>query len=474
MNDPAVLIAIVSTLLSALLSTLAISLRDLSRANLQKIAARRGGLARVLPIIEKAAEHALAVSLPRLFFNLIVVGSVLAAFTGIGPGSQVNWPDLVWATIIAASALYIFGVVIPSSVADHAADSVVHRFAPIIRLLYFITLPLARIIRFLDLIIRRLAGVTEMSEEEELENEIRSVLSEGEHDGALDQSEREMIEAVVEFRSTTVDQIMTPRTEMEGFELTDDLDFIKQFIDDAGHSRIPVYEGDLDHIVGILYAKDLLQYLGHDAKSFSLREVLREPHFVPETKPLRGLLADFQQNRVHLFIVLDEYGGTAGLVTIEDVLEEIVGEIEDEYEPITEAAPSIDLAPEDRLVICDARAYIDDVNDTLEQIDAALPEGEGYDTVGGFVLASLGHMPAVGETFQDNGYVVTVLDAEQTRVTRVQIEFRSPAEVEENGVAEPAVEAAPEADSVEEDAAEETTNNATGEAPEAETKRESS
>ncbi|MEC9373790.1 MAG: hemolysin family protein, partial [Planctomycetota bacterium] len=309
-------------------------------------------------------------------------------------------------------------------IADHAGHVVVHRCAGLVRLLFFLTWPFARALAFIDLVIKRLAGVEDLTDEEELERELMSVVSEGEEEGALDENERQMIEAVVEFRSTTVDQIMTPRTEVEGFELTNDLNYIRAFIEEAGHSRIPVYEGDLDHIAGVLYAKDLLRFLGRDVNGFDLRSILRRPTFVPETKPLRGLLQEFQQNKVHLAIVLDEYGGTAGLVTIEDVLEEIVGEIEDEYEPATETPPSIQLVEGQRSVICDARAYIDDVNDELEAIDASLPEGESYDTVGGFVLSILGHMPVAGESFTLNGFIVKVLEAEPTRVTRVQIDFR--------------------------------------------------
>jgi magnesium and cobalt transporter len=235
---------------------------------------------------------------------------------------------------------------------------------------------------------------------------------------------------------------MTPRTECEGFELTDDLEFIRHFIQTAGHSRIPVYEGDFDHVIGILHAKDLLRFLGHDVRSFKIRSVLRKPTFVPETKPLTHLLDEFQQNKVHMAIVVDEYGGTAGLVTIEDVLEEIVGEIEDEFEPATETPPSIELDEASRAVVVDARAYIDDVNDILENIGAALPENDGYDTVGGFVLATLGHMPVSGEQWRQNGYIIHVIDAEPTRVTRVRITFREhdehrPADAESSSSTDP-------------------------------------
>ena len=216
---------------------------------------------------------------------------------------------------------------------------------------------------------------------------------------------------------------MRPRTEIEGLELTDDLGFIRDFITKAGHSRIPVFKGDLDHILGILYAKDLLEFVGDGSKSeFELRPILREAQFIPETKPVRDVLSEFKTKKVHMSIVLDEYGGTAGLVTIEDVLEELVGEIQDEYEPEDESLPEILVQSGTRTAEVDARAYIDDVNDALEAIGLSIPDEDEYDTVGGFVLSALGRIPEMGENFQANGVVVRVLEAEPTKVTRVLIE----------------------------------------------------
>jgi CBS domain containing-hemolysin-like protein len=301
-------------------------------------------------------------------------------------------------------------------------------------------MPLVAIARIADEIVRRLAGAKELTEEQELEEEIRSVVSERSEDGSLDETGRDMIEAVVGFHSTTVEEIMTPRTEIEGIEMTDDLNAVRDFIATAGHSRIPVYIGNLDQIAGLLYAKDLLSFLGGDASDFKLRPVLREARFVPETKRLDELLTEFQRDKVHMAIVLDEYGGTAGLVTIEDVLEEIVGEIYDEYEPETDAPPEIRVIPDERAAIVDARAHVDDVNDELEALGAELPEHEDYETVGGYVVTSFGHIPVAGESFRHNGFIVTVLDAEPTRVGQVRIELTDgpPDEPERPTVIEPA------------------------------------
>ncbi|TVQ32087.1 MAG: HlyC/CorC family transporter [Phycisphaeraceae bacterium] len=436
MTGLALWIALAAAIVGGLLSTLHMSLREMSRGKLQAIAARKGGAERLAPILDDVGAHALAISLPRVVCNLVVVVGMLVWFTGFGDEARVTWVGLLGSGAVAALLLYLVGVVIPTSVADHAGEDVVHRCAGLIRALYYMTLPLARAVRLVDVIIKRLAGVNDHDIEDEIEREIMNVVSEGEHEGSIGEAERQMIEAVVDLRTATAQEIMTPRTEIEGIELTDDLDYIKSFIDKAGHSRIPVYKGDLDHIVGVLYAKDLLKYLGAEVSNFKLRPILRKPQFVPETKPLLGLLAHFQGDKIHLAIVLDEYGGTAGLVTIEDLLEEIVGEIADEYEPLDEAAPKITVIVDERAVEMDARAYIDDVNDRIEEeLGVELPEGEEYDTVGGFVMTELGHMPVAGESFARNGFVVRVLEAEPTRVAKVRVEFRESSEEEEHAAA---------------------------------------
>jgi CBS domain containing-hemolysin-like protein len=165
--------------------------------------------------------------------------------------------------------------------------------------------------------------------------------------------------------------------------------------------------------------KDLIPYVGQDSgQPFDLRSILREPYMVPESKPVHELLTEFKVSKVHMAIVLDEYGGTAGLVTIEDILEEIVGEIQDEYEPVDETPPGIERLDE-QTVLVDARLRVDDL---MDELDLELPEDRDYDTVGGFVLATLGHLPQAGEQFDFDGVRVTVTEAERTRVNRVRVE----------------------------------------------------
>src|SRR5947209_12736631 len=186
-----------------------------------------------------------------------------------------------------------------------------------------------------------------------------------------------MIESVIEFRDARAGQVMTPRPEIIGIELGASLEEVKITLEESGHSRLPVYDGTLDHIVGILYARDLLRHLGLPPEKFDMRSVMRPAIFVPETKPLRDMLRDFRIQKVHIAIVLDEYGGTAGLVTIEDILEELVGEISDEHEP---SEPAMLRRIDDHAYDVDARMYIDELN---RQVGLSLPEDAGYDTLGG-------------------------------------------------------------------------------------------
>lgn len=430
MTDFSLWVAGGAAVLGGVLSTLHMSLRESSRGAVLELAEMRRKGELLGAIMDRWSDHALAVSLPRLLCNLVTVVATLVYFTGMGPESHVGWPELGKALGLSLLVIYVVGVVVPASLADHAGERIVVSGASVIRALYFVVLPLARLGLFVDALVKRFGGARPHTRAEEIERELLSVVEEGESEGSIGQSERMMIEGVVDLRSRITREIMRPRTEIEAIPYTDDLLTVRDFVGKSGHSRIPVFEGDLDRIAGVLYAKDLLDFLGADPKGFKLRPVLREAHFVPETKPLLNLLAEFQRLHIHMAIVLDEYGLTSGLVTIEDLLEEIVGEIEDERGP-DEDEPRIAVLPAERAVEADARATIVDLNEELEPLEVEVPEGEDYETVGGFVLSALGRIPVAGETFTKDGLAVKVLEAGPMRVGKVRIEF--PAKVEEGG-----------------------------------------
>jgi CBS domain containing-hemolysin-like protein len=231
-----------------------------------------------------------------------------------------------------------------------------------------------------------------------------------------------MIEGVIRFKKADVTETMTPRTDIVSIDADATPDEARRLIVLSGHSRIPVTGGAIDTIVGILYAKDLLsdEAAGRTTAPVRVADVMRPPLFIPATKRLDELLAEFQRAKVHMAVVLDEYGGTAGLVTIEDLIEEIFGVITDEHEDAP-PSPIRRIAP--RTWEVEARAHIDELNDELS---LNLPENEDYETIGGFVLSRLGYIPKAGESLEHQGLRITVLEAEDRRITRLRIE-RAPA-----------------------------------------------
>ncbi|MDX2115133.1 MAG: hemolysin family protein [Planctomycetota bacterium] len=427
-------IMLVLTAAGTLVSALHYALRDFSLVKLQAIAAARGGKV-ADHLVEDAASHVLATGFLRSLCNVAITVCIVLLFHVLeaapgggepGPGGALtlNFPRLLGAFAAASAVIYLFGIVIPMSIAEHAGERLIASSSLALHVLRLVAWPLRGLSLF-DSAIRRLAGAHHVTEQEQMQEDILAVAAEGHREGTIGETERAMIEAVVSFSDRTVEEIMTPRTEIEGFELTDDLGFIQRFIQERGHSRIPVYQGDLDHIVGVLYAKDLIKYLGTDPSKFKLRPVLRRPVWVPETKSLSELMIELRSRKVHLAIVLDEYGGTAGLVTFEDLLEEIVGEIQDEYEPQDEVQPVIDVRLDQRVAEIEARAYVGDVNEALTPMGIEVPESDEYDTMAGYVLVKLGHIPVAGERLEEGDLLITVLEAEPTRVVKIRLEARA-------------------------------------------------
>jgi putative hemolysin len=257
---------------------------------------------------------------------------------------------------------------------------------------------------------------------EAAKEEIRVAIEDGTIEGALGAEQKEMIEGILNFRDVDVGEIMTPRTDMECLEAALPLAEAVRSLSALRHSRIPVYEGSLDRITGIAYVKDLLTALieAPDEERL-LRDVVREPLFVPETKTVRALLAQFQREHIQIAIVLDEYGGVAGLLTVEDIMEEIVGEIQDEYDQEDLERRLVRL-PTGGFEV-DARMHIDEVNELL---GLDIPEHEDYDTLGGFVTAAMARVPAPGEEIRTDGILVRVLEGDARRVRRVLIERPAP------------------------------------------------
>lgn len=250
------------------------------------------------------------------------------------------------------------------------------------------------------------------------EEELRLLVTVGEEEGVLEEEETEMIHSVFEFADTTVREVMIPRIDMVTLESDVTVDQAVDFAIQGGFSRIPVFEETIDNILGVLYVKDMLKQLreGHD--TLLIRDMLRTPHFVPETKKLDDLLRDMQREHVHMVIVIDEYGSVAGLATIEDLVEEIFGEIQDEYDREENLYEKVN----EYEYIVDAKMSIDDFNDLM---DMELGDTD-YDTLGGFLYAQLDKIPNVGDTITYEHVKFTVLNTRGRRITKVRVEREHP------------------------------------------------
>ena len=387
------------------------ALRTFSFVKLQEAFKAANKEARLDAFVEKTEKFIVTCSLLRLIANIGILVVLVNLLTAQGVG-------FVPIFFIAVFLFVVLSFAVPYSWAKYAGESVLARTRLVLEISARLVMPLLYLMDLHDAFVRRLAGVSETTpdqEQEEKQEELLGIVEQGRMEGVVDKEELEMIENVLELSDTSAEEIMTPRTDVIAMEVDTDLPTVLKTISQAGHSRIPVYEKNIDNIIGLVYAKDLLSEIGKDEEKFKLRDKIRKAYFVPETTHLRVLLHEFQNQKLHIAVVLDEYGGTAGIVTIEDILEELVGEIVDEYE---QTPPEEMNRIDEATVEIDARMYIDDLND---QFDLQLPEDEDYDTVGGFVFSHLGYIPKTGETFEYENISFTVKDAEARRIKRLRI-----------------------------------------------------
>jgi putative hemolysin len=318
--------------------------------------------------------------------------------------------------LTAVTIIEVFSLAIPHSWAKHAGQYFLPRTYPLLGGIYFLFQPILKLFEWHDRLVRRMVGLPAATSDAVKEEQLLSVVEQSKLDGVVDEEEVNMIENVLELDDMAAEQIMTPRTDVVALPVTADLPAVINMLTNTGHSRIPVYENTVDNIIGILYIKDLLNDVNADRPAFDMRQKMRPAYFVPETKPLRNLLHEFKKQKLHIAVVLDEYGGTAGIVTIEDIFEHLVGDIADEYEkPEPEAFHQIS----DHIAEADARIYIGDIN---SKFDIELPDEEDYDTLGGFVFSHLGYIPKTGLVFDYTNLRFTVVVAEARSVRRVRIE----------------------------------------------------
>ena len=261
---------------------------------------------------------------------------------------------------------------------------------------------------WLRLCFRRLAGV---QNGDDVEKEIQQLIDEGEQRGLISEDEGEMIQGIFSFRDTIAREIMVPRTDTVFAEAATKLSEMIKTIIESGHSRIPIFQDSIDNIIGTLHAKDLLQFW--QAEDIAIRGIARPPYFIPETKKISEVLKDFRDNKSHMAIVIDEYGGTAGILTLEDIIEEIIGEVMDEYD----AEQKLIVEHEDGSISVNARLDVEKLEDFL-QVD--LPEGD-FESVGGFIISLIGKVPEVNEKVIYDGIEIVIEAATSRKIDRVRI-----------------------------------------------------
>ena len=412
--DPAIWLVAGATCLSGFLALNSFALRSLSRARLEEAFSGPRGRVWLARLDTQISALRLTTSLLKALSYLLLVAGIAYLLRQGGEAMTLGrvFVAIAWAGVLIA----VFGVAIPHAWARHASEGILRRTLPILLTLRYLLYPVTWGMQSLDVPIRRLLGRPDVEEEngEEAKQEILQAAAEGQAEGAVDADEVEMIESVMEFGDTAAVEIMTPRTDVFALPAETPWAQAAHAIHEHGHTRVPVYEENLDKIIGIIYAKDLLQYINAD-QPVRIADIARPPFFVPETKPLDDLLREFKSRKVHLAVVLDEYGGTAGLVSIEDVLEEIVGEISDEYDQAEEEqVRRINETTAD----VEGRLRVDEVNDLL---DLDLPEDENYDTIAGYAIAQLGYIPKSGETLEADGAAITILQADERKISRLRV-----------------------------------------------------
>lgn len=404
--------------LSAFFSSSETALFSLTRAQIDELSGRRDPAAVRLNHLLGDTRRLLVVLLTSNTVVNIIAATVAAMLTSrlLQHAGQIAWLAFAVQVIVVTLVIVILGDIMPKLAAIRNPLGWSLRVSGILTVVSWLLTPVIKILLpFTDFVARTL-GVERrrlwISEEE-----IKTLVEVGEEHGALEKDEKELIHSIFEFGDTTVREIMIPRTDMICLDVKTPIAKVLETINNSQHTRIPIYEKTIDNIIGILHTKDLLLHypLGD---SFDLKSILRTPIFVPETKLISELLKQFQDQRLHMTIAVDEYGGTAGLVTLEDVIEEIVGEIQDEHDVEGPLWTRLD----EKTIIADARLDVETVNQVLG--DDVIPTEQDFETLGGFLLAEIGDFPEAPTEIEYHNFLFRVEEIKAHRIGRVRITRR--------------------------------------------------
>ena len=419
-----------------LIGALILALAFFTMAEIALVSVRK---TRIKQLVEEGVPRAKAVQKlledPTRFLATVQIGitfvgffaSAAGAVTLAGPlarllrqvplaliADNANGSAVVLITLAIGYITLVIGEISPKSLALQHAEPIALFVSGPLTAISYITAPLVKLITWSsNALIKPFGGTASFAPPILSEEELKMLVEAGEEEGVLEEEEKEMIHSIFEFTDTVARKVMVPRTDIKAVEINEPVDELLNVIMTEGHSRVPVYDETIDNIVGIVHAKDLLKAVHANGGKVTIRELMRPPYVIPENKKVDELLAEFKKNKIQMAIVVDEYGGTAGLVTVEDLLEEIVGDMMDEYDV---EEPMIEVIDE-KTAIVDARAAIDEVN---EHMDLTLPEEE-FDTIGGLVFGLLGKQPQQGEKIECQNADLIVEKTDGRRIQKVKV-----------------------------------------------------
>ena len=429
------LIVLVLILIGGVFAAAEIALLTVRRTRLDQLAEEGRSGARTAQRLVEDPQRFLAtiqVAITFLGFLASAIGAIAFSAVIADAISAIPWEPIqsaaetiafILVTLLIAMTSIIAGELVPKTLALNFPERFALLAARPLALMERALNPLVWLTTTISGFMVRLFGGREKPQTGLLSvEELKLLVETGSAQGQIEEAEKEMIHGVIELGDKQVHEVMIPRIGIKAVEVDEPIDEVLDFIIHAGHSRVPVYRENLDNIVGILYAKDLLPYLRPSAdknQAIDIRSLARPAAYVPETKRVDEMLTEMRSARRHIAIVVDEYGGTAGLVTIEDLVEEIVGDIQDEYDIEESLVEPVETDADRRAFRLDGRVTMDDLRDLFELGDAEEPDEEAYDTVGGLIIHRVGRIPLVGTEVGFRDLTLRVLAADSRRVSKV-------------------------------------------------------
>lgn len=399
-------------ILSAFFSGSETALFSLNKLQLKKMQKEESGwrVNSIIKLLNDPQKTLITILTGNMFVN--IAASSLATYLAIKLFGNVG---IGIAGGIMIFMILVFGEIVPKSLAISNAETIAKKIARPVEIISSFLFPLILFFKIIINVLYYFFGKKRVKEKKEItEEDLITLINVGKDEGVIEEEEKKMIRNIFEFGDTMVKEVMVPRVDMACISSNTKLDSILNLINKIGHSRTPVYKETIDNIIGILYAKDLLVAYEQWYKSkekFDLKKIIRRAYFVPENKKIDDLLDIFQRDKIQIAIAIDEYGGTAGLVTMEDVVEEIVGEIIDEYDKETKLYEIID----NNTVIADGIISIDKINELL---NIEIPEND-FETLGGFIYDLMGRVPNKNETIEYKNIQITIEQVVKNRIIRV-------------------------------------------------------